>query len=305
MIICPSRGFVFVHIPKCAGSSVRSQVRRCDPDHVSMGDVHAHPILGRIDYGHVPLGALRAHFPEEYAAVRDLTAFAVLRDPLERFGSALRQTLWRYEGRPMTAIPPAELRDTTLRMLDDVAADLDRVARDPEAVPAQRMVFFARQDGFLHDLGLEGAPRLVEHALPMELVPDLIAHLGRRSGVALDAGARANQNVDLKVRALGGPAYALNGALRRVLPAGLHGRIKGAALRLLSSGRSAAEASGVLDLPEIRAFVAERYDRDARLHAAARAERPALRRMLAGEEDDASGAVDAPGVPSPGTRAAS
>lgn len=288
MIICPGRGFVFVHIPKCAGSSVRSQVRRCDPDHVSLGDVRVHPALGRIDYGHVPLAALRVHFPSEYAAARDLDAYAVLRDPLERFGSSLRQVLWRYEGRPMTAIPAPELRETTLRMLGDIAADLARVAADPALAPDPRLVFFARQEGFLDDLSLEGRPRLVDHALPMALVPDLIAHLGRRSGVALDPGARANQNVDLKVRALGGPAYAVNAALRRVLPETVHGRLKGAAIRLLSSGRSAAEASGVLDLPEVAAFVAEHYARDTELYRAAQADAPRLRRALA------EGAVPAP-----------
>jgi hypothetical protein len=282
MIICPTRGFVFVHIPKCAGSSVRSQVRRCDADHISMGDVAVHPVLGRIDYGHVPLGALHAHFPDAYAAVRDLPAFAVLRDPLERFGSALRQMLWRYEKRPMTAIPSAELRETTLRMLDDIAADLARVAGDPHAVPSHKLVFFARQEGFVFDLGLESRPRLVEHALPMELVPDLIAHLGRRSGVSLDAGARANQNVDLKIRALGGPAYAVNGMLRRVLPERLHARVKAAALGLLSSGRSAADASGVLDMPEVRAFVAEHYIRDTVLHTDALKNIPGIQAILAG-----------------------
>ncbi|UWQ23177.1 sulfotransferase family protein [Jannaschia sp. W003] len=289
MIICPTQGFVFVHIPKCAGSSVRSQVRRCDADHVSMGDVAAHPSLGRIDYGHVPLGALRAHFPDEYAAVRDLTAFAVLRDPLARFGSALRQVLWRYEGRPMTAIPPAELRETTLRMLDDVAADLERVAGDPHAVPSRKLVFFARQEGFVSDLGLEGHPRLVDHALPMELVPDLIDHLARRSGVALDPGARANQNVDLKVRALGGPAYAINSMLRRMLPERMHARVKAAAIGMLSSGRSAADASGVLDLPEVRDFVDQHYAADVALHAAARAETPALKAMLSADATSGSG----------------
>jgi hypothetical protein len=121
----------------------------------------------------------------------------------------------------------------------------------------------------------------------MALVPDLIAHLGRRSGVALDAGARANQNVDLRLRGLGGPAYAANAALRRLLPGAIHARLKGAAIRVLSSGRSAAEASGVLDLPEVGAFVAEHYAADAALHAAALADAPRLRRMLAGEADAA------------------
>jgi hypothetical protein len=274
MIICPTQGFVFVHVPKCAGTTMRTQVKLCDPAHIALGEVHTHPTLGRIDYGHVPLTAMRTHFPEEYAAIRDLTSFAVLREPLPRFGSALRQTLWRYEKRPMTAIPPGEVRDLARRMLDELGQAL---SRPPSEVLPPRFAFFARQADFLDDEG----KRLVDHVLPTELVPDLISYLGRRCGVALDVGARHNQNVDLRLNKLGGPAFAVNSVLRRTLPTALHGRIKGAALRLLATGKSAAETSGLLDLPEIRDFVAEHYARDAALHAEAQATIPALRRALA------------------------
>jgi hypothetical protein len=274
MIICPTQGFVFVHIPKCAGSAVGSQIKLCDPDHVAFSKVVSHPELGTIDNVHVPLGPLRAHFPDRYAAVRDMVAFCMLRDPLERFGSSLRQMLWRFEKRPMTAIPPDELRDTALRTLEKVDAELDR---PEERMPTHQLVHFTRQVDYVYDRG----ERLVDHALPLELVPDLISYFSRLSGVPLDGGVRANQNVDLKVKALTGPAFAVNAALRRGLPQGAHARIKGAALRMLSSGRSAAESSGLLDLPEIREFVASHYARDAELYAAARADAPRLKRALA------------------------
>jgi hypothetical protein len=270
MIICPTHGFVFVHIPKCAGSSVRGQIVHCDPAHVELGRAGTHPVLGTIDYGHIPLDQLRVHFPEHYAAVRDLDAFAVLRDPLARFGSALRQVLWQYEKRPMTLIPPDELREMTLRMLDTVAAEI--------AAPSHRFIFFMRQDRFVFDEGRQ----VTRHLIPLDLVPDFIGYLSRRTGVPMETGARANQNVDLRVKGpVGKLAFGVNHVLRATLPRGLHARIKDGALKVLSTKRSAAEAAGVLDLPELRDFVADHYAGDIRLYEAVMARHAEIREGLA------------------------
>ena len=269
MIICPGQAFVFVHIPKCAGTSIRSQIALCDPDQISMARAGQHPVLGTIDYGHVPLDQLRVHFPENYSYVRRLDAFAVVRDPLQRFGSALRQVLWQYEKRPMTLIPPGELRETTLRMLDRVADEID--------VPSAPFIFFMRQDRFILDDGQQ----VTDHLIPLDLVPNFIGYLSRRTGVPMETEARANQNVDLKVKGpVGKLAFHTNHLLRTVLPRDTHGWIKDRALRVLSTKRSAAEVSGVLDLPEVQDFVTEHYTRDAAIYADVVAGRDALETAL-------------------------
>lgn len=254
MIISPRHEFVFVHIPKCAGTSVRTQIVKCDPDHIAMAEVGKHPRLGTIDYGHVPLAVLRQHFPDEYAYLERFTSFAVVRDPLARFGSSLRQMLWRYSQRPMTLIPAGELRDLTLRVLDDVAAELD--------APSNQFIFFARQRDFI----LDGDRRMVDHLVPIEAVPDFIAHVGRVTDTPMEAATRSNQNVELRFKRIGGVAYRVNDMLRRSLPLDFHARIKNGALRILSAKKSAAEASGILDMPEVREFVATHYAEDARIH---------------------------------------
>ena len=255
MIICPTHGFVFVHIPKCAGTSVRLQLRACDPAHVFMGRTAEHPVLGTTDYAHIPLRHLRVHFPEEYAALDRMDGFAIVRDPLTRFGSALRQVLWQYEQRPMTLIPAAEVRDRTLRMLDEIAAVLDD--------PPHRFVFFTRQEDYVFDQGRQ----IVEHLVPVELTAELIAYFAHRSGVPLDTGRHSNRNVDLRIKGRAGRvAYGVNAWLRRRLPDRMHARMKGAALRLLARPTTAAESAGVLDLPEVQAFVAEHYAGDIRLY---------------------------------------
>lgn len=270
MIICPTHSFVFVHIPKCAGTSVRVQVLRCDPDHIEQARVGRHPVLGTIDYGHIPLDQLRQYFPEHYASIRDMDSFAVLRDPLARFGSALRQVLWQYEKRPMTLIPYDDLRETTLRMLDRVAREID--------MPSAPYIFFMRQGRFVEDEGR----KITRYLIPLDLVPEFIGYLSRRTGIPMESGARANQNVDLRVKGpVGKIAFGVNHVLRTTLPPSLHAWIKGGALRLLSTNRSAAEAAGILDLPEVQDFVAEYYADDVRLYKSVVARRQEIREGLA------------------------
>lgn len=268
MIISPRHKFVFVHIPKCAGTSVRTQIVKCDPDHIAMAEVGTHPVLGRIDFGHVPLRTLRQHFPEEYDYLERFTSYAVVRDPLERFGSSLRQMLWRYDQRPMTLIPASELRELTLKTLGDLAAELDH--------PSSKFIFFSRQRDFIYDEDR----RMVDHLIPMSLVPDFIGHLGRITGTNLETGTRSNQNVELRFKRIGGLAYRVNDMLRRNLPLDVHARIKNGALRLLSAKKSAAEASGILDMDEVRAFVETHYAEDARIHRDVTARTEAIRTAL-------------------------
>lgn len=268
MIISPRHQFVFVHIPKCAGTSVRTQLIKCDPDHIGMAEVGTHPVLGDMDYGHVPLSILRQHFPREYSYLERFTSYAVVRDPLERFGSSLRQMLWRYDKRPMTLIPQDELRDLTLRTIKEVADQLDR--------PSSKYIFFARQRDFIHDEDR----RIVDHLIPMELVPDFIAHIGRMTNTPMESGTRSNQNVELRFKRVGGLAYRVNDVLRRTLPLDIHARIKDGALRLLSARKNAAEASGILQMDEVRSFVETHYAEDARIHREVAARTGALKAAL-------------------------
>lgn len=196
------------------------------------------------------------------------TSYALVRDPLERFGSSLRQMLWRYDQRPMTLIPASELRELTLKTLGDLAAELDH--------PSSKFIFFSRQRDFIYDEDR----RMVDHLIPMSLVPDFIGHLGRITGTNLETGTRSNQNVELRFKRIGGLAYRVNDMLRRNLPLDVHARIKNGALRLLSAKKSAAEASGILDMDEVRAFVETHYAEDARIHRDVTARTEAIRTAL-------------------------
>ena len=74
LIISDRFGFAFVHIPKCAGSTVREQIRRIDPECFEMAGRRMHPDLGKIDAMHLPLDILRDHFPESSPGCGPATA---------------------------------------------------------------------------------------------------------------------------------------------------------------------------------------------------------------------------------------
>ena len=280
MIISPRHGFIFVHVPKCAGTSVRTQLIACDPTHIALAQPGTHPVLGQIDYGHIPLTDLRAHFPEHFNYLCNLRSFAVMRDPLSRFGSSLRQTLWRYEQKHMTLIAPDVLRTRTLEILDEVAAEIEK--------PSAKFIFFARQTDFTFEEGI----RRVNHLVPIEHVGAFITFIAAETGTPMDADRRSNQNVELRAKWLGPTAFAVNGFLRKRLPLDIHDRIKQTALRLLSSRKNAADESGILKMPEVRQFVDTYYAEDQKLYAQAQAEAPALLQAFA----DRSLQLNSPGA---------
>jgi hypothetical protein len=277
MIISPRHQFVFVHIPKCAGTSIRHQLRDCDPDHIFIGKPGLHPELGKIDYAHIPIPQLKAHFPEDFAYLRDYESFALVRDPLDRFGSAIRQVLWQYGNQPMTLLSPQEQRQRTLDILEKLPSQIDS--------PSYQYIFFARQADYIFD----GERQLVDHVLPISLVPQILDHFSARCGVKLDRERRSNQNVELRVKGLGNLAFAVNRTARKLLPAQAHTRLKAAALSLIAQKKTAAEASGILDLPEVRDFVSRHYARDLEIFRRAESQIPALRAGLAtGQRFDAN-----------------
>jgi len=106
MIISDKHQFVFIHIPKCAGSTVKAANRKLSDTHFFSGEI-THPELGKIEWPvptHMPLWALADYYPEVFSKIKAYKAFAVVRDPFERFGSAIMQY-----GREFRGLTSAEL----------------------------------------------------------------------------------------------------------------------------------------------------------------------------------------------------
>lgn len=95
MIINPKYRFIFVHIPKNAGSVIRKSLY--DYGKYNFYDkILEHPELGLIDFAHIPLKSLKKNFPADYRKFESFWSFAIIRNPYHRFSSSIAQHLNMY-----------------------------------------------------------------------------------------------------------------------------------------------------------------------------------------------------------------
>lgn len=90
MLISDSHRFVFIHNPKCGGTTVRTALAPFDTN--SDFFWHKMKIEGiEIDKAHIPLTILRDHFGEVYGKIGRYFTFALVRDPYARVVSAFNE----------------------------------------------------------------------------------------------------------------------------------------------------------------------------------------------------------------------
>lgn len=118
MIISDDKQFVFIHIPKCAGMSVRAQLSSFDSTKEHFNQKIAHPRLGPIHTAHIPLIFLADQFPETFDKLRIYTPFALLRDPRSRFISAVMQRLLEFKGLAVSEVSHGTVIDAANEVMD-------------------------------------------------------------------------------------------------------------------------------------------------------------------------------------------
>lgn len=255
IIISDRHKFVFVHIPKCAGTTVRTLLEQFDEtDGAYAPSIRKHPTLGRVDYTHLPLKLLREIAPEDFGKVRTYRAFALVRDPEARFVSALSQRLKMYGTHELAQIDTAEA--------DRLAGEVVERLQDPSAAHLPEFIHFARQSDFISCDGEE----LIEDLYPTTHVSHLVREIGRITGE--DMGRVGNDNPTLVFRNDGLRRLALGG---KAISQGLLGTqatttLRGWARRLLMTPLQ----DGGRHFPlgdEVRAFVRTFYAEDFRLYA--------------------------------------
>lgn len=176
-VIRPQDNFVFVHIPKCAGSSVRAGLRRALPDRgpdelwLDHEPLDVLPELGRVMPAHKPLPLLRDHYPDELAAYRSATCFAVLRNPTSRFKSAVQQHIDEFHN--------ATLADLSATQLTQIIQNIITNVSTRPIFAGLEYMHFTRQIDYVD---LDGE-RIVSALYPIEslekMALDMTQHLGR------------------------------------------------------------------------------------------------------------------------------
>jgi hypothetical protein len=218
------------------GTSARS-IEHMDPACM----IHAE--LGRIHTKHLPLAVLRAHFPTLWHSFEQSRSFAMLRDPRDRFISAVFQRLREMKGKGA-----ADLDDAIITQEAESACEW---LEQHEEVHELDYIHFSRQADFL----LLDGKQIVERCFAIENFDDAAAWLRREFGFAAETRRPKNRSVKAVTW------------LRPVAPA--LGRVYKAALPLRwRQGLSPYwRRSGLL---KVEAFIDRYYRRDRELHQAFR-----------------------------------
>lgn len=177
MIINDEYRFVFLHIPKCAGTTVRETLQSFDSREGRFtGRVDYHPALGKLDYVHIPLFALREHFRAEFEAVQDYWSFAVVRDPYSRFASSLTQYLKMYSDRSIQNCSIKEIESFARSAIDYLSSQMQlHSLLPPEYIHFQRQVDYIQL----------GDKQIVDSIYTVGQIDELIADVSRHTGQGL------------------------------------------------------------------------------------------------------------------------
>lgn len=261
MIISDKHRFVFIHIPKCAGTSVRRSLAPFDDaGGVFSERVAEHPALGLLDYTHIPLVVLRDHFPDEFRKVADYETFAVLRDPYARFASAFSQRMKMHQGEKLGLLSTEDIE----REAGVIISHLEK-----NNIVAPQFIHFAPQSLYID---LDGV-RLVKNVYPLEDVAALEARLANLIGAPLASFGHANKSLDYRWRGVAPLMHGASRVLRAVLPQRTVAKLRARVAPYAKRPRDSAEAE-ILDLPGVRAFIASHYKQDFQAYDASR-RRPA------------------------------
>lgn len=149
MIINDSYRFSFVHVPKCAGTSVRNALQCLDERKGAYTSrVEYHEDIGLLDYVHIPLFSLRDYFSEDLNKVRGYWSFAIVRDPFSRFPSSVSQHINMYGDQPIHKKSLSQVRSDIERLVEFLAKQPGRNYQLPaEYIHFQKQVDYIFLDG--------------------------------------------------------------------------------------------------------------------------------------------------------------
>jgi len=201
MIISDERGFVFIRNPKCAGVTIRHQLVPYDSYRGEFTRVATHPVLGPLDFSHLPLAILRDYFPEPFQKVCNYNSYAIIRDPRTRFASAVFYHLRRFQR--------IEVSRASFSLLEKKALELCAKLRSEDERRKAEFVHFTRQADFVQ---LDGNA-IVRNLYLFEDLPRFAMDFQARYGIGIDLSTRRNRSrtsdnsLVKAAKALGRPLY--------------------------------------------------------------------------------------------------
>lgn len=213
MIICDDRKFAFIHIPKCAGTSVRHALRPFDTTGEAFFRIDEHPAMGAVHLAHLTLADLARYFPDTFDKVICYRSMAIVRDPVDRFYSAVFQRLREFKEIAQSAITQ-----------EKIEAEAHGVIAYLENTPGRldlEHVHFNRQCDFIELAG----ESIVRNVFPVADMAGAVRHIESLSGVNLDI-VQKNPTTELRFGALRPMQRMLRARYARMVPADRRARIR-------------------------------------------------------------------------------
>ena len=251
MIVSTARRLAFLHIPKNAGTSIGSQLATAFPEDVVRLDCTANPAAGAFFADHPTLWQIDLLSPELLARLRDYDVIAILRDPFDRFRSALAEYIRTQTKADPHKLDPAQY----VHIIDEVRTVVSGDPRWPRAFN-----FFRPQHEFIDYQGQRYANRLYD---VRQLAP-LRDYLSVQYGVRFNAAPPARQtwSYGATTRHM---VNILAPGLRRALPERAYLAFKDRVKPLIAK-RSNNMFHAALERRDIQDWIKTAYQEDFRLY---------------------------------------
>lgn len=182
MLIDDRHQVAIVHVPKCGGTSITSQLEPFDSYGGEFRRRGEHPRLGFLDFTHIPLRVLATHFRGEFEKISTYESFALTRDPHARFASATFHRLQEYGG-------VGKLDATLEAAFAEARAVMAWLVRRTEFHDAD-YIHFCPQADFV---SLDGR-QVVRNIFALEDMARMASVLRLSCGLNIDPGRRENTN---------------------------------------------------------------------------------------------------------------
>lgn len=252
----------FVHIPKCAGSTVRWQLRDRDELEGKFFGSTRIDDLGKVNLNHLPMSWLKMYFPDAFQSLNSVRSYTLVRDPMDRFVSAVAQRIrsdLQQEPSEMTAAAILGETSEILRYLESL-----------QDFPDYDYVYFARQRDYVFD----GAEQVVQEVWPVERLNSMLDILEQDHGIVLKRDQKWNPTVTYHHPWMIKPLNRLKDAAKSLLPVGPYAALRDAAIRTFTSSGSPVLEDTLHTSDAVKRFVADYYAEDARLHRTALVKHP-------------------------------
>jgi hypothetical protein len=257
MLLSDELKFIFVHVPKCGGTSLRNSLG----DMPGVGNPIAVPAAAMPftnDRNHLQMRHLKAYYPDTFAKFERYDSFAIARDPVSRFPSSLVQHHKMFHEGRFEALSLGDVRDLTAQIVARLKAG--------DAAHDKRLIHFERQTSFTH---LDDE-QIVANVFRLNNLDGLAGEVARRTGYAIPSlndtnKAHAFRSAPARALRLAVPRSA-KAVLRRHLPLSAKRAIDRVFFRPVLGDKM----RDAILTPKVRAFIEDFYERDFELHAHAK-----------------------------------